>query len=395
MTHRFADDGSIPNNPALPLVLYRGGIDLAGSPDPEQVIEKTFGANGWGNMWRNGIYPYAHYHSMIHEAMAIARGRATVRFGGENGQDIEIAPGDVVILPAGTGHQFLTQTRDLVVIGAYPPSGKYNLCRGSKAEHAKALASIRKCRRRRRIRCSGRRTADGVVAGMISGWLAFWDKPHSIYVNARHKDVHYSADRAADRGAGALAASARARLRLGEALHADLVAAAAGEVLLCEGAPRPARRHRRALCRQCENPRPGAGGSRALADRSLDLIVLHSVAQYLTPEEVANCSRCSTGCSKPTACLWSATSSRRTSPPRPMRWPCCASAPPTAFCSPPLPACCARCFRLLASALALRPHPLRRSRDDGKARRRRFGAQREAHNIGHNQARMVFMARPR
>src|SRR5579862_6706547 len=94
VTHVFADDGSIPNNPKLPFVLYRGGIDLAGSPDPEQVIEKTFAANEWGNMWRNGIYPYVHYHSMIHEAMAIARGRATVRFGGDKGSEIEIGPGD-------------------------------------------------------------------------------------------------------------------------------------------------------------------------------------------------------------------------------------------------------------------------------------------------------------
>ncbi len=144
ITLSFADDGSIPNNAALPLVLYRGGIDLAGSPDPEQVIEKTFAGNGWGGMWRNGIYPYVHYHSMIHEAMGIARGRATVRFGGKKGREIEIAPGDVVILPAGTGHQLVTQTQELVVIGAYPPSGKYDLCRGSKAEHAKALGSIAK-----------------------------------------------------------------------------------------------------------------------------------------------------------------------------------------------------------------------------------------------------------
>ena len=84
ITYNFTDDGRIPNNPCLPLVLYRGGIDLVGSPDPEAVIEKTLAANGWGNMWRNGIYPYVHYHSMIHEAMGIARGRATVRFGGEN-----------------------------------------------------------------------------------------------------------------------------------------------------------------------------------------------------------------------------------------------------------------------------------------------------------------------
>ena len=143
-TYAFADDGMIPNNPALPLVFYRGGIDLSGSPDPEKLIEKMFGANGWGKMWRNGIYHYAHYHSMIHEAMGIARGRATVRFGGEKGREIEIAPGDVVVLPAGTGHQLLTQSQELVVIGAYPPSGSYDLCRGSKAERARALVSIAK-----------------------------------------------------------------------------------------------------------------------------------------------------------------------------------------------------------------------------------------------------------
>ena len=144
IAHTFADDGRIPNNPALPLIFYRGGIDLSGSPDPEMMIEKTFAANGWGNMWRNGIYPYVHYHSMIHEAMGIARGRATVRFGGQNGIEIEIAPGDAVILPAGTGHQLLAQTQELVVIGAYPPSGKYDLCRGTKAERSKAIASIPK-----------------------------------------------------------------------------------------------------------------------------------------------------------------------------------------------------------------------------------------------------------
>jgi len=142
ITHMFADDGSIPNNPALPLVLYRGGIDLGGATAPETTIEQIFAANGWGDMWRNGIYPFVHYHSMIHEALGIARGRATVRFGGDKGQEIEVAAGDVAILPAGTGHQRLKQSDDLVVIGAYPPAGTYNLCRGSKAEHARALATI-------------------------------------------------------------------------------------------------------------------------------------------------------------------------------------------------------------------------------------------------------------
>jgi uncharacterized protein YjlB len=142
ITLKFADDGRIPNNPNLPLVLYRGGIDLAGSPDPEELIEKTFAANGWGDMWRNGIYPYPHYHSTIHEAMGIARGRATVRFGGDKGKKIDIAPGDVVILPAGTGHQCIDASPGLLVVGAYPPSGTYNLRRATKAERAKALLEI-------------------------------------------------------------------------------------------------------------------------------------------------------------------------------------------------------------------------------------------------------------
>ena len=138
----FADDGSIPNNPRLPLLLYRDAIDLSGTPDPEALIEKVFARHGWADMWRNGIYPYVHYHSMIHEALGIARGRAKVRFGGEGGEVVDLAAGDVAVLPAGTGHQCLWATPELCVIGAYPKRGSYDLCRGSKAEHAKALKTI-------------------------------------------------------------------------------------------------------------------------------------------------------------------------------------------------------------------------------------------------------------
>jgi uncharacterized protein YjlB len=140
----FEDDGSIPNNPKLPFVLYRGAIDLTGTPDPEEVVEKTFRRNHWGSLWRNGIYPYVHYHSMIHEVLGIARGRAKVRFGGLHGRVVDLVAGDVVVLPAGTGHQGLWAGPELVVIGAYPKTGKYDLCRGSKAERTKALRSIPK-----------------------------------------------------------------------------------------------------------------------------------------------------------------------------------------------------------------------------------------------------------
>ena len=106
---------------------------------------------------------------MIHEAMGVARGHAEVRFGGDNGRTIDVASGDVVVLPAGIGHQRLTQSPDLVVIGAYPPNGKYNLCRGSKAEHANALASIPDVPQpgdRSGVWTEG--AADCAVAGMIT-----------------------------------------------------------------------------------------------------------------------------------------------------------------------------------------------------------------------------------
>jgi uncharacterized protein YjlB len=142
LTYLFADDGTIPNNPTLPLVVYPAAVNLSGTAYPEDTVEQMFASNFWGDSWRNGIYPYVHYHSQIHEGLAIARGRAKVRFGGDNGEEIDLGPGDVAVLPAGTGHQCLWHSPDLVVIGAYPKGGRFDLCRGSKAERDKALTVI-------------------------------------------------------------------------------------------------------------------------------------------------------------------------------------------------------------------------------------------------------------
>jgi uncharacterized protein YjlB len=76
--------------------------------------------------------------------LGVARGHARVRFGGNSGKVVDLRAGDVVVLPAGTGHQSLDASKDLLVIGAYPRNGKYDECRGSRQEHERALESIPK-----------------------------------------------------------------------------------------------------------------------------------------------------------------------------------------------------------------------------------------------------------
>ncbi|HET9904526.1 MAG TPA: cupin [Xanthobacteraceae bacterium] len=141
-TFRFADDGKVPNHPRWPLLLYPQVLRPAGE-DAAALFESVFAGNGWGGMWRDGVYPYVHYHSRIHEALGIVRGRARLRFGGESGAEIAVAAGDVAVLPAGTGHQRLEASADFLVVGAYPPEGEYDLCRtDAPADRDRALQTI-------------------------------------------------------------------------------------------------------------------------------------------------------------------------------------------------------------------------------------------------------------
>jgi SAM-dependent methyltransferase len=122
---------------------------------------------------------------------------------------------------------------------------------------------------------------------MTSAWLAFWNGSHPIYVNARHKDVHY---RLIAKAIAALVPRPDARVLdygCGEALHADAVAAAAGEVLLCEGAPRVRAGIAARFAGNAKIRAVAPEEVEHLPDHSLDLVVLHSVAQYLKPEETA------------------------------------------------------------------------------------------------------------
>jgi uncharacterized protein YjlB len=139
---QFYESGMVPNNPDVPVLLYPQVVDLSRASDPAALLEELFESNDWGDSWRDGIYDYTHYHSGIHEVLGIARGRVRVRLGGDNGEEINLEAGDVVVLPAGTGHRNLMASDDLLVVGAYPPSGEYDLCTGTKEELAKAHARI-------------------------------------------------------------------------------------------------------------------------------------------------------------------------------------------------------------------------------------------------------------
>ena len=126
------------------LLWYRNVVRFDRKHDPAATLELIFDANAWGKAWRNGIYDFVHYHSMIHEVLGVARGSATLRLGGNKGKTIKVSAGDVIVIPAGVGHECLNADTRFLVVGAYPAKGTYNECRGSFREHDKALKSIRR-----------------------------------------------------------------------------------------------------------------------------------------------------------------------------------------------------------------------------------------------------------
>ena len=116
-------------------------------------------------------------------------------------------------------------------------------------------------------------------------WIAFWNSPHSIYVNDRHFDVHYRTIANFIASHVPSPSATVVDFGCGEALHADRVAAVAGRVILCEAASNV----RDALStRFARNPTIEVRAPEqvaALADGSVDLAVMISVVQYLDARE--------------------------------------------------------------------------------------------------------------
>jgi len=138
--HWFDDDGVVPNNTRLPLLVYRGVLDTG--PSGAAACEALFADNGWSGGWRGGVYPYHHYHTTAHEALGIVAGSAKVRFGGDRGVIVDLRAGDVVVIPAGVAHKGEAASPDLLIVGAYPGGRGPDMQIPGKCDRELALTNI-------------------------------------------------------------------------------------------------------------------------------------------------------------------------------------------------------------------------------------------------------------
>ena len=141
ISHALKDDGTFPNNPEHPLIVYKKAITLSDGKGAD-TIEDIFHSNKWAGSWRNGVYPFHHYHSTAHEVLGVYKGEVRVQFGGEEGPILAVKAGDVVIIPAGVAHKNINSSHDFRVVGAYPPGQSWDMNYGKEGERLSADKNI-------------------------------------------------------------------------------------------------------------------------------------------------------------------------------------------------------------------------------------------------------------
>jgi SAM-dependent methyltransferase len=116
-------------------------------------------------------------------------------------------------------------------------------------------------------------------------WISFYDTKHWIYVNARHQSAH------CQRLAEAFLRYAPADgvmldFGCGESLFADRVAEPTARLILCEAAPnvRASLAGRFAGNAKIAVRKPE--DVEVMTPHSIDVVIMHSVAQYLSPQDL-------------------------------------------------------------------------------------------------------------
>lgn len=122
-TFRLEPGKEIPNHPSFPVLCYRQARPRA-SVDLASWWNQSFSRNRWSGIWRWSVFDYHHFHPNVHEVLGVARGGAVLVLGGPGGRVVEVEAGDVLLLPAGTGHKLEQASTGFQVIGAYPPGSE-------------------------------------------------------------------------------------------------------------------------------------------------------------------------------------------------------------------------------------------------------------------------------
>jgi ubiquinone/menaquinone biosynthesis C-methylase UbiE len=120
----------------------------------------------------------------------------------------------------------------------------------------------------------------------MADWIDYYDSTHTIYVSRLHRDVHF---RGIARDITAYIPNSDAVVldySCGEALCAPDVAAACGELILAEPAPSVRDRLKARFKAEPKIAVVAPDDLRQRPDASIDLAVMISVAQYMTPAEL-------------------------------------------------------------------------------------------------------------
>ena len=161
--YRFEDDGIFPNS-RLPLLVYPRVVTTE-TVSPADWFERRFLTNGWPPAWRDGIYPFHHYHSTAHEVLGMGRDRATIAMGGSGGVMLDGSAGDVVVIPAGVANKRETASADFLVLGAYPSGQRWDMHDGRPGERPGTDRNIL------RVPMPPADPVSGTAGGLMHLWL--------------------------------------------------------------------------------------------------------------------------------------------------------------------------------------------------------------------------------
>ena len=120
----------------------------------------------------------------------------------------------------------------------------------------------------------------------MDDWIDYYDSTHTIYVSKLHRDLHFQIIARDIIGYITSPDATVLDYACGEALAAAKVAEACGKLYLAEPAPGV---RGRLIARFAPNTKirvRSLEDLRKMAEKSIDLVVMNSVAQYMTPREL-------------------------------------------------------------------------------------------------------------